>query len=209
MMMYFPARFISALALGSLLSPFASSQTSDSNGSGVSQSVNASPATSQVQPPAAETQQPPSYANYSIMLVGPPGGTAVVLMHNPKNELEFVEVNKTQQALSAGYVAVRAAELGEFIGFLKEEVARLTVENTRLQTEQTKQVVTAQTPYAPSQADVEAQRRAQAQADKDARRRQMIQTWLMLQNMNRPQTQNLNITVSDCTRYPALCVGNR
>jgi hypothetical protein len=49
-------------------------------------------------PPATQALQPPSYANHSIMLVGPPGSIAVVLMHNPKNELEFVEVNNTNQA---------------------------------------------------------------------------------------------------------------
>ena len=70
----------------------------------LSPSVNTAPAAPQVQPPAVQAQQPPSYANYSIMLVGPPGGIAVVLMHNPKNGLEFVEVNNTKQALSAGYV---------------------------------------------------------------------------------------------------------
>ena len=70
----------------------------------LSPSVNTAPAAPQVQPPAVQAQQPPSYANYSIMLVGPPAGIAVVLMHNPKNELEFVEVNNTKQALSAGYV---------------------------------------------------------------------------------------------------------
>jgi uncharacterized small protein (DUF1192 family) len=142
------------------------------------------------------------------MLVNPaPGGGAVVLMHNPKNELEFVEVNNTKQALSAGYVAVRAVELSEFISFLKEENARLAAENTRLQSQQTKQAAAAPTLFTPSQAELEAQQRAQMAAEKAARRQQMVQNWLMLQNMNRPQTQNLNVTVSDCTRLPALCAG--
>ncbi len=183
----------SAVALGLLLSPIAFSQTSG---------------TPQVQPAAAQAQQPPSYANYSIMLVGPPGGTAVVLMHNPNNELEFVEVNNTQKALSAGYLAVRAAELGELISSLKEENARLAAENTRLQqSERAKQVGAAPTSSTPSQAEFEAQQRAQIQAEKATQRQRMIQSWLMLQNMNRPQTQNLNVTVSDCTRSPALCAG--
>ena len=172
----------------------------------LSLSVNTAPAAPQVQPPAAQAQQPPSYANYSIMLVGPPGGIAVVLMHNPKNELEFVEVNNTKQALSAGYVPVRAAELGEFISSLKEENARLAAENTRLQqSEQAKQVAAAPTSSTPSQAELEAQRRAGIDAERAARRQQLIQTWLMLQNMNRPQTFDVN--VRDCTRYPGACAG--
>jgi hypothetical protein len=107
-------------------------------------------------------------------------------MHNPKNELEFVEVNNTNHALSAGYVPVRAVELSEFISSLKDENARLAAENTRLQSEQARQVVTAPPSYTPSQAQLEAQRRAQVAAEKAARRQQMIQSWLMLQNMNRP-----------------------
>lgn len=194
-------RSIGVVALAFLLSPFAGGQTSDANHDGVSPS---SPSTPQVQPPAAQAPQQPSYANYSIMLVNPAGGTggAVVLMHNPKNELEFVNVNNTKQALSAGYVAVRAVELGEFIAALKEENALLATENTQLRIDAAKQVPVTQ---APSQTEIEAQQRAQMEAEKATRRRQMIQTWLLLQNMNRPQTQNLNVTVSDCTRYPALC----
>ena len=142
------------------------------------------------------------------MLVNPAGGTSVVLMHNPKNELEFVAVNNTQQALSAGYVPVRAAELGEFISSIKEENARLAAENNRLQqSEQAKQVSAAPTLYTPSKAELEAQQRAQIQAENAARHQRMIQSWLMLQNMNRPQTQNLNVTVSDCTRRPAFARG--
>jgi hypothetical protein len=195
-------RFTGLVALALLLCPIAFSQTSDSNRSGVLPSVNTAAPVPQVPHPAAQAQQPPSYANYSIMLVGPPGGIAVVLMHNPKNELEFVEVNNTKQALSAGYVPVRAAELGEFISALKDENARLTAENARLQESPSKP---AQEAPLPTAADVLAQTRAAQAAEKAARRQQMIQTWMMLQNMNRPQTLNLNVT--DCTRSPALCAG--
>jgi len=149
----------------------------------------------------AQPSQPPSYANFSIMLVNPAlGGGAVVLMHNPKNELEFVETNNTQKAMSAGYVPVRAAELGEFISALKEDNARLAAENTRLQNEPPKQVSSAS-----SQAELDAQPRAQVAAEKSAKRQQMIQTWLMLQGMNR--TQNLDVNVRDCTHFPASCIG--
>jgi hypothetical protein len=186
------------VALCLLLSPLALSQTS----------VNTAPPAAQAQPPAAQAQQPPSYANYSIMLVGPPGGSAVVLMHNPKNELEFVEVHNTKQALSAGYVAVRAAELGEFISALKETNARLAAENERFQqSEQARQVAAVPASPTTSQAELAAQARAQIEAQNAARRQQLIQTWMTLQNMNRPQTQNLNVTISDCTRLPALCAG--
>lgn len=145
--------------------------------------VNAS--TSAVPPvqASAEAPRPPSYANYSIMLVSRRvGGCAVTLMHNPKNELEFVDVNRSKDAFAAGYVPVRAVELAEFIGSLKEEVARLTADNGRLQNDQAKQAGTAPI----TSAELAAQQRAQAEEEKAARRRQMIQAWMML-NMNRPQ----------------------
>ena len=82
-------------------------------------------------------------------------------MHNPKNEVEFVDVNRTKDAFAAGYVPVRAVELAEFIGSLKEEVARLITDNERLQTEQAKQAATAPTSSAPSQARIEARERKQ------------------------------------------------
>ncbi len=163
------------------------------------------PALTQTQ---SEPAQSPSYANFSIMLVNPTaGGSAVVLMHNPQNGLEFVPVNNTKTAMDGGYVAVRAAELGDLISALKEENARLTAENAQLKSESVKQagpVVSSD----PSAADVLAQanaRVAAADAQKVARRQQLLQNWMMLQGINR--TQNLNVNVTDCTRYPALCVG--
>jgi hypothetical protein len=157
--------------------------------------------------PQSAQSQPPSYSNYSIMLVNPAiGGGAVVLMHNPKNELEFVPVNSTNQALSAGYVAVRAVELGEFISTLKEEVSRLSAENARLQNQPAHAAFTLPVPAAPSQADLQAQQRAQAAAEKAARRQQMIQAWLMLRGVQ-PQTQNLNVQVTNCNQFPAMCTG--
>lgn len=199
-------RSVGAVALVLMVCPFAFSQASNTNRSGVSLS---SP---QAQPPAPQSQQPPNYANYSIMLVNPAGGSAVVLMYNPKNQLEFIAADKTGEAFAAGYVPVRAAEIAETIGTLREENARLAEENAQLRNIQAKQdsaaVASTSSPAAsaqllvvqpvspaPSQSDVAAQ--------EAARRQQIIQTWLMLQ----PRTQNLNINVRDCTRFPALCAG--
>lgn len=134
---------------------------------------------------------------------GTPAGGAVVLMHNPSNQLEFVDVKNVQKVLSAGYVAVRAAELGELISTLKQQNSKLETENTRLRIEVAKLVPS--TPTGPSQTEAEAERRAELDAENTARRQQIIQSWLMRQNMNR--TRNYNITVSDCTRFPALCAG--
>jgi hypothetical protein len=139
------------------------------------------------------------------MLVNPAGG-AVVIMHNPKNAMEYVDVSKTKEAFAAGYAPVRAAEFAELLASMKDEVARLSAEITRLQGQQQQAMRAAgPAPSLLSPAEQEAQRRAQAVSEQAARRQQLIQSWLMLQNMNRPQTLNMNVTVSDCTRFPALC----
>jgi len=202
-------RSYAAVALVILLSPFAFSQAPDSNGSVVSPSVNTASPAPQVQPPAAQAQQPPSYANYSIMLVNPVANAGgVVLMHTPKNSLEYVDVKQIQTALNNGYVPVRSAEIIDAINYLHAEIDRLTAENARLKglpaTPAPVVVIAPQAqPAAPSRAQIEAEQRAEAAA----RRQQIIQAFLMMQNANRPQTQNLNVNVTDCTRYPALCVG--
>lgn len=199
-------RYVGVAALTLLLSPLAFSQTSDSTFSRIPPPSNSAPSAPQAQSASAQAQQPPSYANYSIMLVSPTSG-AVVLMHNPKGEIEYVDVNNTKQAFAAGYVPARVSEIAELIGTLKEEIDRLTAENTRVRTELVKIQSISQADSIPSQAPTETQEEAQAEAAKAARRQQLLQTWMMLQNMNRPQTQNFNVNVTDCTRFPALCAG--
>lgn len=202
-------RYASVFALGLLLCPFASPQAANSNGSGVSPSVNTAIPDSELHPAAARSPQPPSYANYTIMLVSPvTNGGGVVLMHTPKNSIEYVDLRQIQAALNNGYVPVRSAEIIDAINYLHAENDRLTAENARLKgspaTPAPVVVIAPQPqPDAPSQAQIEAEQRAQAAA----RRQQIIQSFIMMQNANRPQTQDLNVRVTDCTRYPALCAG--
>ena len=207
-------RATGVVALGLLFSPFAFSQSLDSNRPGVSPSVvtarpnsafRATPSP-QGQTPVAEAAQPPSYANYSVMLVNPVvGAGAVVLMHTPKGSLEYVDVKQIQAALNNGYVPVRAAEILDSINYLHAENDRLAAENARLKGSAATGVVVV--PQAQPAASSPAQIAAEQRAEAAARRQQMIQMLMMMQNTNRPQTQNLNVNVTDCTRYPALCVG--
>ncbi len=195
-----------------LLSSLAVSQTMGSDRSAVPPSVNTVPSTPQAQPTANSTPQPPNVDNYSVMLVGPGAGAgAFVLMHNRENVLELVEVKKTSEALSAGYVPVRAIEIGELIGSLKEEITRLTAENQHLQGEQAGQVSAPPPSAVPSQAELEARRRAQVDAENAARRQQLIQSWLMLRSMNPPpQPYQLPLPVNpNANRIHTNCTSQR
>jgi hypothetical protein len=103
---------------------------------------------------------------------------------------------------------VRSSEIIDAINYLHAENDRFAAENARLKgspvTPAPVVVIAPQVqPNAPSQAQIEAEQRAEAAA----RRQQLNQSFMMMQNAGRPQTQNLNVNVTDCTRYPALCAG--
>src|SRR6185437_8767408 len=149
-------------------------------------------------PTAAKTDptpQPVSYANYSIMLLPPQAkGSGVVLMHNPQNALEYVEVSKIRESMDAGYVPVRLAEIAGVIASLQQQVSQLKAENASLKsTDQQKKpdlLVLQPQPIPsaqPSQTQIEAQERAQAEELREERRERAIQTFMLMQNMNRPQ----------------------
>ena len=112
-----------------------------------------------------------------------------MLMHNPKNGLEYVDVAKTKEAFAAGYVPFRTAEISELITGLNEEIFRLRYLNERLRLSQPAQAAVPSLSAMRSQAEFETQqraqaeeqRRAQATAEKAARRQQLLQAWMTLQ----------------------------
>ena len=154
------------------------------------------------QTPPAEPQ-PANFANYSIMLLPPQAkGAGVVLMHNPQNALEYVEISKIKESMDAGYVPVRLAEIAGVIASLQQQVSQLKTENATLQSadQQKKpnllvlQPQPIQQPSQPSPEQIEAEQRArsqellaQAAALREERRERAIQTFMLMQNMNRQQ----------------------
>ena len=155
------------------------------------------PPTPLINPPLTA---PPSTANDSVMLVPPQrGGVALVLFHDPSGGLQLVPISEVKEKFMEGYVPVRAAEIGEIIRSLNEENSRLKEENAKLLRRQMPNIVVT-----PSQAPAPTVAPTPTSSQQDLRR-QMLMQWFMLQERNRPRTYNLN--VRDCTKYPALCVG--
>jgi len=164
---------------------------------------------------SALAQSPDSmkYAPYPILLLS--GNNSVesvmpmVFTVDGQQHLEFVPSSKIKESMDKGGHPVTLADVLSALGAATEKVNELQAENDRLWKVAMKdaprpETVIVQQPAptsAPSQADLAAQQQAEA----NARRQQAIQTWLMLQNMNRQQ--NVNINVRNCTAYPALCVG--
>ena len=133
------------------------------------------------------TAPAPDYSNYSLMLISPVlNGGAVVLMHNPVGgKIEYVPVNSTKDAMAAGYVPVRAQELGDLIGSLKAENDRLAAENDTLKKQATATATPQPAAELPTAAEtlarIRAQQAAEHAAEKQERRQQMAQAWLLLQ----------------------------
>lgn len=162
------------------------------------------------------------YAPRAILLLsGQHGIEAVMPMEftvNGQQHLEFIPSSQIKDAMMVrhgkpiflGDILSALGEATQTINKLQADNAALKAENEKLwkvamknnpsQPPPTVVVQQPPSPPQPSPAQVEA-------AAREARRQQMIQAWMMLQNRNQPQNYNMHVTVSNCTRYPALCVG--
>jgi hypothetical protein len=162
----------------------------------------------------AYTQSPDAikYAPRQLLLVDPTPGTEAVLpmlfITDGTQHLEFVPVHQVKESLDKGGRPVTLADILSVLGVATEKVNQLQAENDRLWKVAMKdapksETVIVQQPLQPVPS--EAQIAAQRQAEANARRQQALQMWMTLQNPNR--TQNLNVNVTNCARFPALCVG--
>lgn len=179
-------------------------------------------------PAMAQSPEASQYLTRPLLLLsGQKGVEAVMPMLftvNGKQQITYVLGSKIKESIDNGGKPIRLGDVLNLLGEQSQSITKLQAENAALQAENEKlwKVVTKDHPQQqpptvvvqqpppppqPSPAEIEAQREQQIEAEKAARRQQMIQAWIMLQNANRPTTQNLNVTVSNCTRYPALCAG--
>lgn len=158
-------------------------------------------------PAVAQSPEAIKYAPRQVLLVDPTPGTESVLPMvftiDGKQQIQFVPVHDVKESLGKGGRPVTLADILTALGAATEKVSQLQAENDKLWKVAMKdaprpETVVVQLPAGPPQVERE-------QADADARRQQAIQMWVALQNANR--TQNVNVNVTNCTRLPALCVG--
>lgn len=165
---------------------------------------------------AASFAQSPDAVKYAprpiLLLDASPGVEAVMPMvftENGQQHLEFIPSSKIKESMDRGGKPIRLGDVLAALNEATQRINQLQAENDRLWKIAMKDAPKSETvivqqptpPSAPSQAEIAAQQQAQA----NARRQQALQMWMLLQNGNRPQTLNLNVT--DCTRSPALCAG--
>ena len=91
-------------------------------------------------------------------------------------------------------------------GELLQLVRQLAEDNQRLKTENDHLWKIAEKPSAPTSVTVQQASAPPPQADPDAERRQM--RMMLLRSLLAPKSSTVNVNVTDCTRYPALCVNH-
>jgi hypothetical protein len=132
-----------------------------------------------------------------LLLSGDNGAEAVMPMVftvNGQQHLEFVPSSQIKDSMEKGGQPIR---LGDVLAALVD--ATKTINQLQAENEKLWKVAMKDAPQQPpTPPTVIVQQPPQAPSP--------LEKYMLLRSML-PQTQNLNVTVRDCTRFPALCVG--
>lgn len=149
----------------------------------------------------AVSQVASDYRPYSILLVGPPPkGDGVVMILTKDQRLVFTPTDKAKLAFDSGGVPIRYGDVLQLLQQLTDDNARLKAENERLwkiaeNKSSSPSTVVVQTP-------------SQPQPDQNAEARRQMQMMLLRSLMTPRPSNTVNVNVTDCSKYPALCVAH-
>lgn len=147
----------------------------------------------------AQTADQPGvqYSAFTLLLVPHEKGMEGVMVGiNKQQQIVFVPISSTAKAINEeGVSPVRYGELLQLLRQLGEENQRLKAENDHLWK-------IAEKPSA--QTSVTVQQAAPPPADPDSGRQQM--RMMLLRSLLTPRS-TVNVNVTDCSRFPALCAG--
>jgi hypothetical protein len=154
----------------------------------------------------AQSPEAMKYAPRTIMLVSTEKGTEGIvpmLSSDGQHRLEFVPTSQIKDSIEKGGQPIRLGDLLSVLTGASETINKLQAEDARLQAENDKlwkvAMKDAPQPQAPQTFVVQQSPQQPSQ----------LERYMLLRSLlpSPPQTQNLNVTVSNCTRLPALCVG--
>lgn len=135
------------------------------------------------------------YASYTLLLV-PQKGEGFLVAIDKQQKIVFIPISSITKAVDEdGVSPVHYGELLQLLRQLGEENQRLKAENDHLW-----RVVENRPAGAPAPVIVQ---QTPPQPDPDAERRQMRQ--VLLRSLLTPHSTTVNVNVTDCTKYPALC----
>ena len=149
-------------------------------------------------PTVAQNPDAIKYSPRQVLLVDPTPGTEAVLpimfLADGKQHLEFVPVHGIKEALEKGGHPIALADILSALGEATERINQLQAENEKLWkvAMKSESVVVETPPSVPPQPDLAALQRE----EKNARRQQLLQTWVMMQGMNRSQPYQLPMPVN-------------
>lgn len=151
-----------------------------------------------VLPATAQNEQPGiQYSSYTLLLV-PQQGEGFLIAVDKQQKIVFVPISSVSKAVKEeGVSPVRYGELLQLLRQLGEENQRLKTENDHLWK-------IAEKPG--STTSVTVQQSAPPPPDPDAERRQM--RTVLLRSLLAPRFSTVNVNVTDCSRFPALCVNH-
>ncbi len=159
----------------------------------------------------AQTPQELQYSSRAIALMSNDGSEAILpifLRANGKTDLVFIPGSKLDETMKSGGTLVTLGDIEAAYREATDAVSRLQTANQHLRAENeklwkvaTKTPALAQpTPQPSTTVVVEPSPAPQTDS---------LSLYLLLRSFlpQTPQTNNLNVHVSDCTRLPALCAG--
>lgn len=169
----------------------------------------ATAATLEAQPIA--NPDPTQYGPRPILLLSGINGVEpvmpMVFTINGQNHLVFVLGSKIKESMDKGGRPIRLGDVLSALGDATQTIAQLKAENANLLKENDRlwKVAMKANPQLPPPTVVVQQPPPQPPAPQQPSR---LERYMLFRSLlpQAPQTQNLNVTVSDCTRFPALCV---
>ena len=146
----------------------------------------------------AQTADQPGvqYASYTLLLV-PQKGEGFLVAIDKQQKIVFIPISSITKAVNEdGVSPIHYGELLQLLHQLGEENQRLKSENDHLWRVAENRPAGGPTP-------VIVQQTPPPPPDPDAERRQMRQ--MLLRSLLTPRSTTVNVNVTDCTKYPALC----
>jgi hypothetical protein len=123
----------------------------------------------------------------------------MVFITDGKQHLEFVPISQIKENLEKGGQPIR---LGDVLAALED--ANRTINQLQAENEKLWKVAMKDAPPQPPTTVIVQQ--PVPQLEQPSQQSIALQKYMLLRSML-PQTQNVNVSFRNCTRYPALCAG--
>lgn len=161
-------------------------------------------------PALAQSPEAMKYAPRAILLLsgqsGVEGVMPMVFTVNGQSHIEWIAGSNIKESMDKGGQPIRLGDVLSALNDATQMIAKLQAQNAALQTENDKLWKVAMKDSPDIQPPTVVVQQPQQPIPQQPSR---LEQYMLLRSLlpSPTQTQNLNVRVTDCTRYPALCVG--